>query len=232
MNVHHTSRHVIPFIEKYKRLLPGTRVLEIGCGEAGVLKAFLNRGCTGLGVEMDENRLILAKELLADDISNGKVLLLAKDIYKVDLEDQTRHGFDQIVLKDVIEHIHDPEKLIRRLKLFLKPGGVIFFGFPPWQMPYGGHQQLLRSKLSKLPYIHLLPDCLYKRLLRIFKEDEPAFIDIKKTSLSIERFEKIIKDAGYVVVNRAHYLLNPIYELKFGWKARKQFRFITRGSVK
>ena len=51
MNVHHTGRHVIPFIEKYKRLLPGTRVLEIGCGEAGVLKAFLNRGCIGLGVD-------------------------------------------------------------------------------------------------------------------------------------------------------------------------------------
>ena len=56
---------------------------------------------------------------------------MAKDIFKVDMEDQTRHGFDQIVLKDVIEHIHDPEKLIRRLKLFLRPGGIIFFGFPP-----------------------------------------------------------------------------------------------------
>ena len=83
-------------------------------------------------------------------------------------------------------------------------------------MPYGGHQQLLRSKLSKIPYIHLFPGWLYKGSLRIFKEDEPAFIDIKKTSLSIERFEKIINNASYVVVNRAHYLLNPIYELKLG----------------
>jgi 2-polyprenyl-3-methyl-5-hydroxy-6-metoxy-1,4-benzoquinol methylase len=62
------------------------------------------------------------------------------------------------LLKDVIEHIHDQPKLIAWMKSYLAPNGTIFFGFPPWQMPFGGHQQLCRNKvLAKLPYYHLLP---------------------------------------------------------------------------
>ena len=82
---------------------------------------------------------------------------MVKDIYQVDIEKDLNGLFDIIVLKDVIEHIHDQAKLIGWMKNFLKPGGIVFFGFPPWYMPFGGHQQMCHSKISRLPYIHLLP---------------------------------------------------------------------------
>ena len=127
----------------------------------------------------------------------GKVILICKDIYEVDPEKELGGKFDLIILKDVIEHIHNQDSLIARMKTFLNPGGSIFFGFPPWQMPFGGHQQMSSNKwLSKLPYYHLLPTPIYKLILKMGREPSKkidAFLEIKETGISIERFERIIK---------------------------------------
>lgn len=112
------------------------------------------------------------------------------------------------------------------MKKFLRPGGAIFFGFPPWQMPFGGHQQICRSRLSRLPYIHLLPRPLYKTLLKWKQEPVDELMEIRDTRLSIERFERICRTQGYKIVGADHYLLNPIYEWKFGWKPRRQWTWL------
>jgi len=114
------------------------------------------------------------------------------------------------------------------MKGFLNPGGVIFFGFPPWQMPFGGHQQINKGKLlSKIPYYHLLPAFIYKAILKLGKEDVAEMMEIKETGISIERFEKIAKTTGYTILNKTHYLFNPIYEYKFGLKPRVQSKLIS-----
>ncbi|MGQ0737926.1 MAG: class I SAM-dependent methyltransferase [Bacteroidota bacterium] len=216
------EKYVIPFIEEKFPVKAGMRVLEIGCGEGGVLKAFINKGCEGVGVELDAPRIDDAKKILPDDIAAGRLRFVVKDIYEVDIEKDFNGLFDIIVLKDVIEHIHDQAKLIGWMRNFLRPGGIVFFGFPPWYMPFGGHQQMARSKISKLPYIHLLPGSIYKRILKKKKEPVEALMEIRDTGISIERFEKICKKEGYRFLHNRHYLLNPIYEWKFGWKPRRQ----------
>jgi len=221
MQEENAEEYVIPFIEKKFSLQPGARVLEIGCGEGGVLAAFIKKGCTGVGVELHAQRLELAQELLKNEIEEGKITFIASDIYKV-TEQELGGRFDLIIMKDVIEHIHDQKKLLQRLHELLLPHGAIFFGFPPWQMPFGGHQQMCRSKLSKLPYYHLLPRRMYKWILEKFNEPTEELLEIKDTGISIERFERIVKQTNYKVVHKIHYLINPIYKYKFGWKARKQ----------
>lgn len=198
------------------------RVLEIGCGEGGVLKAFVNNGCEGVGVELDEPRIENAKLFMPEEIKSGKIRFITKDIYQVDVEKDFAGLFDIIVLKDVIEHIHDQPRLIGWMKKFLNPGGIIFFGFPPWYMPFGGHQQMCQSTLAKLPYIHLLPGRMYRWLLKKKKEPVEALMEIRETGISIERFEKICKREGYRLLHKRHYLLNPIYQWKFGWKPKRQ----------
>lgn len=218
-----TEKYVIPFIQKKFDIKPGMRVLEIGCGEGGVLKAFVQMGCTGVGVEFDAVRVEMGSQWMTEEIAAGKLRFVLKDIYKVDIQSELGGLFDIILLKDVIEHIHDQPKLIEWMKQFLAPGGVIFFGFPPWQMPFGGHQQLCRHKwLAMLPYYHLLPAFMYRALLKAFKEPVKMLMEIKETGISIERFERICRNKGYTVVHKTHYLINPIYEYKFGWKPRKQ----------
>src|SRR3982751_1772807 len=119
IQVENTRKYVIPFIEKYKAIALGTRVLEIGCGEAGVLKAFTDRGCVGVGVELDEPRLVMAREWMQEELAANKISFLSKDVYKVNVEEEFKGKFDIIVLKDVIEHIYDQEKLIAWMKTFL-----------------------------------------------------------------------------------------------------------------
>jgi len=52
-----TEEYVIPFLEESGALPGAARVLEIGCAEAGVLKAFLQRGATAVGVDRNAGRL-------------------------------------------------------------------------------------------------------------------------------------------------------------------------------
>ncbi len=222
-----TENHVIPFIEERFAITPGMRVMEIGCGEAGVLKAFVNKGCTGVGVEFDHTRIDNANIWLHNDIAAGNIQLITKDIYKTTPDEIGR--FHIIILKDVIEHIHDQEKLIGWLQTFLHPKGIVYFGFPPWQMPFGGHQQICRGKLtSRMPYYHLLPKTIYKAILERNNEPVEQLLEIRETGISIEKFEKIVKRTKYNILHKKFFLINPIYEWKFGWKARKQFSPIAK----
>lgn len=201
------------------------RVLDIGCGEGGVVKPLLDMGLTAVGVELNPDRIKDAKGFLAEHVTNNNISFVSKDIYTPGIENEWGGGkFDLIILKDVIEHIFDQEKLIAHLQTLLKGDGAIFFGFPPWQMPYGGHQQLLQNKyLSKIPYYHMLPMPLYRGIMKAAKEDVVNMTDIKQTGISIERFERIVHKTGYQILNRKHYLLNPIYRYKFGWQPKEQF---------
>lgn len=228
INIATTQQYIIPFIEKTMKLEKGMRVLDFGCGEGGVIKSFLDKGLTGVGLELDKTRLADAAVYLSAYIANGQVTFVDEDIYKPDIAVRwNNEKFDVIILKDVIEHIYDQNKMIAHLKKFLKPEGCIFLGFPPWYMPFGGHQQILKNKyLSKIPYYHLLPMPLYKYILKKAKENVQEMVEIKETGISIERFERIVSHNNMEVVHKKHFLFNPIYQYKFGIKPRGQFGLI------
>lgn len=228
--VDNSGNYVIPFIEQTKEVTEGTKVLEIGCGEGGVLSPFIERGCICTGVDLDKIRIDLANNFFKEEVEKGQVEFLFKNVYDEDfLEKYTGH-FDLIVLKDTIEHIPNQEQFIPYIKQLLKQDGQIFFGFPPWYMPFGGHQQVAEKKITMLPYYHILPKPIYKSILKAFGEKEIKIIELMEiydTRITIERFEKIIKDSELKVVNKQHYLLNPIYKYKFGWEPRKQSPIIS-----
>jgi len=219
-----TSKYVIPFIHKDIEVSPEISVLEIGCGEAGNLKPFLDLGCTEVvGIDLSESKIELAREFYSNHPNKQKLKLIAADIYDVFEE---LGQFDLIITRDVIEHIHGQEKFMQFSRKLLKPGGKFFLGFPPWYNPFGGHQQICESKLlSRLPYFHLLPKPLYKLLLKSFGESPKkieSLMEIKDTGISIERFENILKKTNYKIDRRQLYFINPNYEVKFNLKPRKQ----------
>jgi SAM-dependent methyltransferase len=225
--VDNSLSYVLPFIEKTKPIGAGTAVMEVGTAEGGVLLPFINRGCYCVGVDLAQNRIDLANEFLANEVVAGKVVFMCQNIYEDSFLNKYRNFFDVIILKDVIEHVPEQEKFVPYLKNFLKPGGQIFFGFPPWYMPFGGHQQVCRKKwASVLPYYHILPGFIYKGMLKMAGEHPlviKELMEVKDTQITIERFERIMKKSGLKVLNKEHYLINPIYKYKFGLKPRKQW---------
>lgn len=220
-----TRDYIIPFLEAY---LPGKkweRVLEIGSAEAGVLKAFLEKGAHCTGIELSPERVELATRFHADAIEEGRIEFVNRNIFDIDPEHDLGGRYDLVILKDVIEHIPGQKQFMHQLEAFLQKDGVIFFGFPPWYMPYGGHQQVCKTWLSKIPYFHLLPASIYKSVLKMAGEPEHTIqdlLEVKSTGISIERFENALKFNKLKIIAKRHYLTNPIYQYKFGWKPRKQ----------
>ena len=155
---------------------------------------------------------------------------IASDIFQII---QLEEAFDIILIHDVIEHISEKYRLLEHIKRFLTPGGLLFISFPPWQMPFGGHQQICRNKyVSRLPFIHLLPAGIYSSLLHHFGESQARIdelLDIRKCRTSIELFEKLLCTSHYRIFHKQFWFINPHYEQKFHLKPRKLPRLI--GSI-
>jgi SAM-dependent methyltransferase len=218
-----TEKYVIPYIREVIPVHGQTTVLEIGCGEGGNLKPFLDMGCQVTGIDLSEYKIGNAQTFFAQHPNRQNLSLISKDIYEI--ADSPEFTFDLILLRDTIEHIPEQDRIMARMKTFLKPGGVIFFAFPPWRMPFGGHQQVCRNKmLSALPYFHLLPRWLYKTVLRIGGESDAliqGLMEVRDTQISIQRFQRILRTQNWTIRKQTYYLFNPNYEIKFGLKPRE-----------
>jgi 2-polyprenyl-3-methyl-5-hydroxy-6-metoxy-1,4-benzoquinol methylase len=223
----HSKEYIVPLVSQYLDFSKKLRILEIGSAEAGVLKAFTELGHECVGVEISESRVNLAKKFMKTELDAGLISFFDSDVFKVDV-DVLGGKFDLIILKDVIEHIHNRKILYEKFAEFLSPNGYVFIAMPPWHMPFGGHQQMLHNKLySRLPYFHLLPMWFTKQLLKWDKYpyiDE--WIDIKETRISINGFHREVKQHGFSIKEKTYYLINPNYQFKFNLKPRKQNRII------
>jgi SAM-dependent methyltransferase len=227
--VYTTEKYVVPFIRRNRDILPGMKVMEIGCGEGGNLKPFLDLGCIVTGIDISPAKIENALKFYPEIEYSSRVRFITKDIYLA--ADELTEEFDIVIMRDVIEHIHDQKRFMGFVKRFLKPDGMFFLAFPPWYNPFGGHQQVAENRfLSKLPYYHLFPPPVYRFILRAGGESDEkieAFLEIKHTGISIERFKKILKHHNYKIISEIQYFINPNYEIKFGLKPRKQAAFIT-----
>jgi len=224
------EKYVLPFIKEVKNIDKSTSVLEIGCGEGGNLAPFLKAGCKRVvGIDMLEGKIDNARKFYKNVENSENIEFICDDIFNIDPE--VIGQFDIIITRDVLEHIHGQEKFMEDVKKFMKPDGKFFLGFPPWHNPFGGHQQLLKSKfLSRLPYFHILPKPIYKLILKMFGETDgkiESILEIKDTRITIERFERILKKSNFNKDKRVFYFINPNYEVKFKLKPKVSSKLIS-----
>lgn len=223
-----TKKYVIPYISEIKDIRPGMRILEIGCGEGGNLEPFIEVECEAYGIDYMQGRIDKAEQYFQMHPQRKRLHLICDDIYNRKADDGV---FDVIIMRDVIEHIHNQEKFMGFVKKFMDEKSVFFLAFPPWYNPFGGHQQICKSRfLSKLPFFHILPAFLYKGILKLAGENQKTIDDlmeIKQTGISLERFERILKKENYRILKKTLYFINPNYEAKFGMKPRVQSKIFT-----
>ncbi len=110
--------------ELVEEVPPGTHsVLEIGCGEGATgaaLKAE-GRAIRVVGVELMEEAAAKARRVLDQ--------VLVGNIEHMELPFE-REQFDVFILADVLEHFVDPWTQLRRLMVYLKPGGLVIVSLP------------------------------------------------------------------------------------------------------
>lgn len=224
--------YYMDYLSQYKKLDSNARILEIGCGEGGNLLPFSELGCYVYGLDIDPAKIEHANAYYPEYNKTGAPYkfecLNFIDAVKPDKEEDK---FDIVLIHDVIEHIEPPYKasFFENAKAYMKSDGIIFFAFPVWQMPYGGHQQICGSKLTQLPFIHLLPTSLYKWLLE--KKNEPEgrineLLSIVKSQMTPERFMQLSEQTGFKVKDAQFWFINPHYKQKFGLKPRKMWKWV------
>lgn len=215
-----SEKYYLPYVKEQTDLPldSSTNVLEVGCGFGGNLFPFAKLGCKVSGVDIDSRSIEIAKASFSSRGVNAQFTY--SDIHEYAYEGK----HDLIMLHDSIEHIHNKKELVLRLQELLTDKGVLFIAFPAWYMPFGGHQQVARTKfVSQCPFIHLLPRKLFIWLLRRLGEPEGVirdFLDIRDTRMTIRDFERLCNDTKLEIKNRRLYFINPHYEVKFGLKPR------------
>lgn len=107
---------------KIYNLVPENKnILDIGCS-SGNLGATLikDKRAKVIGIDIDKNDVELAKKQLTE----AKVV----DIEEEDFSNLGK--FDVIIMADVIEHLVDPVKVLKKIKDNLKSNGVFIFSVP------------------------------------------------------------------------------------------------------
>ena len=211
--LNYTNEYLIPYFTRYIKDFKGMKILEVGCAEAGFLAAMKKLGAVVFGIEISRERVDIARE------KNPDLQILVGDISSPALSGTIQEKFDFIVSREVIEHIPDKENTFRNLSALLKPGGYLFITFPPKYSPFAGHQQIGRSFLKMIPYLHILPARFLKFIAGKMKESDGYIDEIKlhySTGMAIGRFESFIRSYKYLIIQRDLFLFRPVYKGRFG----------------
>lgn len=209
--IEYTNKYLIPFFEKNIPQFYNLKILEVGCAEAGLLNELQKRGIEVHGIEISKERVDIALK------KNPNLKIILGDITDKKIITQL-DKYDLIIMREVIEHIKDKDSVFENLKKLLKSNGYLFITFPPKYSPFAGHQQIAKSFLKFIPYLHLLPKFILISISKILNE-KPDYVDEIKlhfsTGMVINKFEKLCKKYKFNSVEKDLYLFRPIYAFRF-----------------
>ena len=114
-------KQLISYLSKRFNLEDNLEILELGCGRCDFLFEFQNFGfgCKGLDRDISSVQNEYGLKVRQCDLSN--------DLFPHDNE-----SFDVVYHKSVIEHMYDPENLMKETIRVLKPGGKLIILTPDW----------------------------------------------------------------------------------------------------
>jgi 2-polyprenyl-3-methyl-5-hydroxy-6-metoxy-1,4-benzoquinol methylase len=144
----HMHRHFLPplFDLCGELLRPGTRVLDVGCGNGFTAGQFLERGCEVVGVDLSESGVELARRKYPD--ARFEVIGADERV----LEDLRCPAFDIVVSTEVIEHLYAPRPYVRGCYTALRPGGRFICS-----TPYHGYLKNLLIAVTGNTIAHATP---------------------------------------------------------------------------
>lgn len=124
-------------------IAPGSRVLDVGCGDGTLLRILENRyGIDGRGIELSQRGV---NECVA------KGLAVVQGDADHDLDEYPDNGFDYVILSQTVQATHNPRAVLQHLLRIGRRAIVSFPNFGHWRMRW----QLLRG--GRMPVTENLP---------------------------------------------------------------------------
>jgi len=170
----------------------GRRILEFGCATGFLSRHLVERGCKVTGVEIDAEAAEKARQWCER--------VLVADLNRQDWADGLTRDYDTILFGDVLEHLVDPEGVLRKASELLAPNGRVIICLPNiahWT---------IRASLLMGKFEYTSTGILDVTHLRFFTP---------KTA------RKLIEDSGYQVVS--------VHPILGGGKIGGQFRRLLPG---
>lgn len=104
---------------------PDGRLLDVGCGLGYLVRKAGERGYRARGVDGSNAAVQFGRERLGLDL----------ECRRLESYEAGEAGQDVVVLNHVLEHVPDPERVLRSAGLWLRPGGVLVVGVPNFASP-------------------------------------------------------------------------------------------------
>lgn len=109
--------------------LTGARVIDIGGASGYVGEAIADAGAAALTVEYDWAQIVEHGRRLRHGVQGDGLALPVFDA-----------AFDVAYSSNVLEHVPDPEQMLREMVRVVCPGGIVFVTYTNWLSPWGGHE--------------------------------------------------------------------------------------------
>lgn len=129
---------------RHQRYQPGGRLLDVGAGNGAFVQYARRLGWDAQGIDPDANAVAAARD-------RGIPLNLGT---LADLEDAAAGTYASVTLSHVIEHLHDPERDLRRIHRLLAPNGRVWIATP--NLEALGHRLFHRDWVGLDPPRHLV----------------------------------------------------------------------------
>ncbi|MDF0604243.1 bifunctional 2-polyprenyl-6-hydroxyphenol methylase/3-demethylubiquinol 3-O-methyltransferase UbiG [Neisseriaceae bacterium TC5R-5] len=112
----------LDYIDHYADLA-GKRVLDVGCGGGILAESIAQRGAEVQGIDLAKKSLKVAQ---LHSLESG-VAVNYRCISVEDLAAEAPASFDVVSCMEMLEHVPDPESVVRSCATLVKPGGWVFF---------------------------------------------------------------------------------------------------------
>ncbi len=141
----------------------GSKILDLGCGNGRAVKYFIDRGYKGVGIDLSDEMLKLARA----NVKNGE--FYKKDFTKLDFGNES---FDSIISFFALNHIEKAtfKQIMAECKRILKKDGFLLLGMVRgssegyWVGFYGQNMQLYGAGYTKKELSDILNSEGYKIL--------------------------------------------------------------------
>ena len=104
--------------------LRGRQVLDVGCGGGILAEAMARRGASVTGIDLAAKPLKVARLHALDAGVQGVEYL---EVSAEDLAQRRPAEFDTVTCMEMLEHVPQPESVVRACAALARPGGHLFF---------------------------------------------------------------------------------------------------------